>query len=54
MTPEEVVKDGQELMQKCFAAVEKIIGRRPMGEEIAMVDSLFIWASKELYFRGRR
>lgn len=51
---QKVVDDGEKLLQKCFEAVTRILGRKPENSEIALVNSLFIYVTKEIYFRGRK
>ena len=49
-----MVAEGALMMGKCYEAVTGILGRKPEREgEPACVNSLFIWLTKERYFKNK-
>jgi len=48
----EIVHEGEEIMAQCRDAITRVLNREPVKDgEPAMVNSLFIYVTKELYFR---
>jgi hypothetical protein len=50
----DVIKEGKEILKECKDAVYGILGHEPNGEEIRLVNTLFIWVTKEMYFKKTR
>ncbi len=53
---DESIKKGQEIMKQCKDAVFEIFKDTDIPKEnlIACINSLFIWSTKEIYFREKR
>lgn len=51
----ENIKKGQEIMKECKEAVFEIFKDDNVPKEslIACINSLFIWSTKEIYFKSR-
>jgi hypothetical protein len=51
---QDIVSEGAKIQAACFDAVTDILGRKPESDgDKALVSSLFIYATKELYFRQK-
>ncbi len=51
----ESIKKGQEIMKECKEAIFEIFKDDDVPKEnlIACVNSLFIWSTKEIYFKSK-
>ena len=51
----ESIKEGQQIMKECKEAVFEIFKNDDVPKEnlIACINSLFIWSTKEIYFKGK-
>ena len=52
---DESIKKGQEIMKECKEAVFEIFKDEDVPKEalIACINSMFIWSTKEIYFKSR-
>ncbi|MCD6476769.1 MAG: hypothetical protein J7K26_01205 [Candidatus Aenigmarchaeota archaeon] len=52
---DESIKKGQEIMRQCKEAVFEIFKDIDVSKEslIACINSLFIWGTKEIYFKSK-
>ena len=52
---DESIKKGQEIMKECKEAIFEIFKDDDIPKEnlIACVNSLFIWSTKEIYFKSK-
>lgn len=48
-----ILDEGALVQGACIERVKKNLGHEPKGEEIAYVNTLFIYATKELYWKNR-
>jgi len=55
MKMDESIKRGQDIMRECKEAVFEIFKDENVPKEnlIACINSLFIWSTKEIYFKSR-
>ena len=51
----ETIKKGQEIMKDCKEAVMEIFADSDIPKEklVACINSLFIWSTKEIYFKSK-
>ncbi len=54
-TIDDIMGTGVDIMSRCFEEVGKITGRKPpAGDDVRMVDSLFIFATREISSKSRK
>jgi len=49
----DIIKEGGEILKECRKIVTEILGHEPRGDEIRLVNNLFLWVTKEIYFKSK-